>query len=78
MLYRLLDTSPAGRIIKDVMRHQSGEERKRKKPPVLSETGSQGQAEAPEVLIDDDIDPADFLDPEEFGFRRRGSNAPRP
>ena len=26
------------------------------------------------ILRDDEIDPADFFDPEEFGFRRRGSN----
>jgi hypothetical protein len=26
---------------------------------------------APDVLIDDEIDPADFFDPEEFGIRRR-------
>ena len=25
-----------------------------------------------------DIDPADFFDPEEFGFRRRGEHDPRP
>jgi len=60
------------------MRHQSGEEKKRKKRPVSSETGSmEGHAE-PEALTDYDIDPADFFDPEEFGFRRRGSNATRP
>jgi hypothetical protein len=59
------------------MRHQSKEGEKHKKRDILSETGSQEQAEGPEVLIDDDIDPADFFDPEEFGFRRRGSNAPR-
>jgi hypothetical protein len=40
--------------------------------------GSQEQAEAPELLIDDDIDPADFFDPEEFGYRRRASSAARP
>ena len=25
----------------------------------------------------DDIDPADFFDPEEFGFHRRNQNAPQ-
>jgi hypothetical protein len=60
------------------MRHQSGEEKKRKKRPVLSETGSQETYPETEVLVDDDIDPADFFDPEEFGFRRRGSDASRP
>jgi hypothetical protein len=57
------------------MRHQSGEEKKGKKQPVLSETGSKEGHVEPEVLIDDEIDPADFFDPEDFGFRRRGTNA---
>jgi hypothetical protein len=60
------------------MRHQLEGGEKRKKQPIFAETGSQEQAEAPEVLIDDNIDPADFFDPEEFGFGRRGSNATRP
>ena len=40
------------------------------KPVVLSETGSKERHPEPEVLIDDEIDSADFFDPEEFGFRR--------
>ncbi len=28
-----------------------------------------------DVLIDDEIDPADFFDPEEFGIRRRDSHS---
>jgi hypothetical protein len=60
------------------MRHQSKEGEKRKKRDILSETGSEERPQAPEVLIDDDIDPADFFDPEEFGFRRRGFDASCP
>ena len=58
------------------MKHQLGEEEKRKKRPSSAKTDSKESHEA-DVLIDDDIDPADFIDPEEFGFRRRGSNATR-
>jgi|CZKS01.1.fsa_nt_gi hypothetical protein len=53
------------------MRHQSREEEKRKKRLTSAETGSKGRQPAPEVLIDDEIDPADFFDPEDFGFRRK-------
>jgi len=59
------------------MRPQSGEEKKGKKHPICCETSSQEGYPEPEVLTEDDIDPADFFDPEEFGFRRRGSNATR-
>jgi hypothetical protein len=52
------------------MRHQTGEEEKRKKRLISAETGSKESHEA-DVSIDDDIDPADFFDPEEFGFRRK-------
>jgi hypothetical protein len=52
------------------MRHQSGEGEKRKKRPVFSETGSKENDPA-DVLIDDGIDPADFIDPDEFGVRRK-------
>ena len=52
------------------MRHQSGEEEKRKKRLDSNQTGSQ-KDDQPDVLIDDEIDPADFFDPEEFGFRRK-------
>jgi hypothetical protein len=31
-----------------------------------------------DAYADDDIDPADFFDPDEFGFHRRGFNATRP
>ena len=52
------------------MRHQSGEEEKRKKRLDSVETGSQKDDQPPEVLIEE-IDPADFIDPEEFGVRRK-------
>ena len=52
------------------MRHQFGEDEEPKKPPIVSETGSkEGQVELDE-LTDPEIDPADFFDPEEFGYRR--------
>jgi len=60
------------------MRHQSGEEKKRKKQFILPETGSKEGHHEPDFLTEDEIDPADFFDPEEFGYRRRGSNAARP
>ena len=52
------------------MKHQSGEEEKRKKRLSSDQTGSQG-GDQPDVLIDDEVDPADFIDPEEFGCRRK-------
>jgi hypothetical protein len=69
-----LDTSPAGRIIKDVMRHQLGEgeevKKRKKKAGDRPATGSQKNEPVPDELTDDEIDPADFFDPEEFGVRR--------
>ena len=35
-----------------------------------NQTGSQ-KDDQPDVLIDDEIDPADFIDPDEFGVRRK-------
>ena len=52
------------------MRHKSGEEKKRKKRLTSAETGSKENDQA-DVLIDDGIDPADFIDPDEFGIRRK-------
>jgi hypothetical protein len=52
------------------MRRQLGEEEKRKKRLSSAETGSQESDQA-NVLIDDEIDPADFIDPDEFGVRRK-------
>ena len=52
------------------MKHQSGEEGKRKKRLISAKTGSEKDDQA-DVLIEDEIDPADFIDPEEFGIRRK-------
>jgi len=52
------------------MRQQLGEGKERKKRPILSETGLEKEP-AVENLADDEIDPADFFDPEEFGIRRK-------
>jgi hypothetical protein len=52
------------------MRHQLGEEKNSKKRLSSAETGSQRDDQA-DVLIDDEIDPADFIDPDEFGVRRK-------
>lgn len=56
------------------MRHQIGEggevKNRRKKVGGRRSTGSHRNEPAPDELTDDDIDPADFFDPEEFGFRR--------
>lgn len=57
------------------MRHQSEEGEKRNKTPILSETRFEGRHPEAEALTEDEIDSADFFDPEEFGFRRRGVNA---
>jgi hypothetical protein len=52
------------------MNRQSGEEEKRKKRLNSAETGSKESDQA-DVLIDEEIDPADFFDPEELGFKRK-------
>ena len=52
------------------MKHQLGEEEKRKKRLSSAETGSEKDDQA-DVLIEDEIDPADFIDPDEFGIRRK-------
>ena len=52
------------------MIRQSGEGGERKKRPILSETGLE-KGHPLEVVGDDEIDPADFFDPEEFGYRRK-------
>jgi hypothetical protein len=60
------------------MRHQLGEDKKRKKEQKQAETGFDKWNLWARAVEDDDIDPADFFDPEEFGYRRRGLDAPRP
>jgi len=52
------------------MRQQLGEGKERKKRLILPETGS-GKEPAADPLADEEIDPADFFDPEEFGIRRK-------
>jgi hypothetical protein len=52
------------------MKHQSGKGEMRKKRPTSAETGSRKNDQT-DVLVDDEIDPADFIDPDEFGFRRK-------
>jgi hypothetical protein len=65
-----VDTLGAERIIKGIMIRQLGEGEERKKRPILSETGFEKE-QAADVLADEEIDPADFIDPEEFGIRRK-------
>jgi hypothetical protein len=52
------------------MIRQLGEGEERTKRPVFAETGLEKEQPA-DVLMDDEIDPADFIDPEEFGIRRK-------
>ncbi len=56
------------------MRHQLGEgeevKKRQKKVGDRPATGSQKNEPTPDELTDDEIDPADFFDPEEFGIRR--------
>ena len=57
------------------MRHQynegGGYKKRQEKVAERLNTGSQKNEPAPDELTDDEIDPADFFDPEEFGIRRR-------
>ena len=57
------------------MIRQLGEGEDLKKRPISSETGLEMEPGF-DLLADDEIDPADFFDPEEFGFRRRGAHDP--
>jgi hypothetical protein len=56
------------------MRHQLGEgeevKKRKKKVGDASATGSQKNEPERDELTDDDIDPADFFDPDEFRVRR--------
>ena len=78
--YRLLDASPARRIIKDVMRHQKGTEEKAKKSENKNpETGFEGwNLWLRAVAARDEIDPLEFFDPDEFTAKGRGDDAARP
>jgi hypothetical protein len=61
------------------MIRQSGErEARKKRVQVAAQPGSeQAEARSDDIRVDD-IDPADFFDPEEFGFCRRSFNDHRP
>jgi hypothetical protein len=50
-----------------IRQSEQGEERKKRHKS--AETGSEERHFEPEALIED-IDPADFFDPEDFGYRR--------
>ncbi len=70
-----------GRIIKDVMRQPLGEENEvkkwRKKVAMRRNSGASIDPERltpPAADPVDEIDPADFFDPEEFGYRRGRSH----
>ncbi len=76
ILYARLDASRPRRIIKDIMRHQLGEGEEANNRSTLETTGSK-ESHEPDVLVDDEIEPADLFDPEEFGYRRRGTHDPR-
>lgn len=75
LCYQRLDMPSHGRIIKDVMRHQSGEEEKRKKERKRdAEAGFEAWKLWDEAFDEGDIEPADFFDPEEFGYRRESKS----
>ena len=57
------------------MRHHSGEGEQARKKGKRANNRAPVSPE-PEFSVDDEIDPADFFDPEEFGIRRRNFNAP--
>ena len=63
------------------MRHQlgEGEEAKNRQKEIAARRILGSDADEPAVDTDYfDIDPADFIDPEEFWFLRRGFRASRP
>jgi hypothetical protein len=78
--YLRLDSLPARRIIKDVMIRQLGDEEEvknwREKVAKRRITGP-GENDPDVTDVFEDIDPADFFDPEEFGLRpRRAKSRP--
>lgn len=58
-------------------RNGGGLENRRKRVTERPATGSH-ESEPADAFVDDEIDPADFFDPEEFGILRRGFNASHP
>jgi hypothetical protein len=72
--YARLDAYTPWGIIKDVMRPQSEEGKTAQKRRIRGSSSADSprarNLEA-DVLTDTSIDPADFFDPEEFGYRRK-------
>jgi hypothetical protein len=61
------------------MIRQFGEDKKRKKRNIRSDmTALPARNLTPELPADNDIDPADFFDPEEFAIGRRDFKSTRP
>ena len=61
------------------MRHQLGEDKKRKKDNIPAvNTDWLARNLSAELSADTDIDPADFFDPEEFSIGRRDFKSTRP
>jgi type III secretory pathway component EscU len=61
------------------MRHQLGEIKKPKKSDIPTvNTDWLARNLTPDLTADDDIDPADFFDPEEFKIGRREFKSTRP
>ena len=61
------------------MIRQFGEDKKRKKRNIRrGEMEFQARNLTPDLIADDDIDPADFLDLAEFGIGRRDYKSTRP
>jgi len=79
--YLRLDTLRAERIIKDVMMGISREEgevkKSRQKVANGRETGVRNDINPTDTGFEE-IDPADFFDPEEFGIRRPEGHPIRP
>jgi hypothetical protein len=65
-----VDSRCPERIIKGIVIRQLEEGEERTKRLVFAETRFEKE-QAADVLADDEIDPADFIDPEEFGIRRK-------
>jgi type III secretory pathway component EscU len=57
---------------------QIGEDKRRKKRNIpIVNTDRLARNLSPELSADDEIDPADFIDPEEFGIGRHAAKSSR-